>query len=256
LREHNDVQKRAQDTAKEHLLCHDCEILFSGWERSFANKIFYPFVNEDTDTATYQSWLPKFCASLSWRTLVYITEKNNSEERSEAYINAIEGAKQHLSKYLLGIEDNLNQYEQHLYPLDRIEDTSFTSFPPNMNRYFLRTTALDVVGNEKNIFAYTKFPKFMLLGVVKSDNLGRMRSSRVALANGTISPREYRWPDGFVNYIVEKANYISEVYKQIPQQHLDSFDEYIQKNPEKAGSSKLFEAFMHDYEMFGEDVFR
>ena len=45
IREKNEVQKRAQDIAKEHWLCGDCEQLFSRWEREFANKVFYPFVN-------------------------------------------------------------------------------------------------------------------------------------------------------------------------------------------------------------------
>ncbi|WP_198290648.1 hypothetical protein WKI13_13170 [Teredinibacter turnerae] len=211
LREHNELEKRAQDTAKEYLLCAECENLFSAWERNFANRIFYPFVDRDEDSANYEDWLAKFCASLSWRTLVFIMSKNKSEERSEDYNFQIESARIHLEKFLLGQVDNLNKYEQHLYPLDRIEYTTSPGMPPNINRYFLRTTALDIVGNNVGTFIYTKFPKFILLGVVKSNELGRMRSSRAALKQGKIFPKKYRWPDGFADYIVEKANYISGV---------------------------------------------
>ncbi len=113
LREHNELDKRAQDTAKEYLLCAECEILFSGWERNFANRIFYPFVDKNIDRANYTDWLAKFCASLSWRTLVYIRSKNEKEERSQDYINQVEAARMHLEKFLLGEVNNLNQYEQH-----------------------------------------------------------------------------------------------------------------------------------------------
>ncbi len=140
--------------------------------------------------------------------------------------------------------------------MDRIESTTASGFPPNINRYFLRATALDIVGNSKGTFVYTKFPKFILLGVISSGEISKMRSSRVALKQGRILPQRYQWPDGLAEYIMDKAKYVAEIYKRIPQQHLDSFEDYIHKNPDKAGNSKLFEAFMHDYEMFGDGVFR
>ncbi|MEI8632815.1 hypothetical protein P4S72_13995 [Vibrio sp. PP-XX7] len=92
--------------------------------------------------------------------------------------------------------------------------------------------------------------------MIKAKNLKKMRSSRIAIKNGKISPREYWWPDGFINYIVEKAQAVSDAYDKIPEKHRVSFDQYIIKNPDKAANSKLIEAFMYDYDQFGNKVFR
>jgi hypothetical protein len=46
IRQKYEPHKRSQDIAKEYWLCGDCEQLFSKWEREFANKVFYPFVEQ------------------------------------------------------------------------------------------------------------------------------------------------------------------------------------------------------------------
>jgi len=256
LRESNEVQKRAQDLAKEYWLCSDCEDLFSVWETHFANKIFHPFVNKGQSEAYYQEWMSRFCASLSWRTLTFIRSKNTFENDPDDYVQALEKAENHLAKFLLGQEYNLNQYEQHFFPLEKIESTTQKGLPPNINRYFLRTPAMDIIGNSKDIYIYTKLPSFIILGFIRVSKSNKMRSSRIALKSGKISPREYWWPDGFIDYIVEKTNQVAEIYKQIPKNQKEKFEEYIRKNPDKALESKLFEAFLHDYSQFGGDVFR
>ena len=256
LREYNEPHKRAQDTAKEYWLCGECEDKFSAWETKFANTVFHPFVNGKTSVASYENWMSKFCASLSWRTLTYIRFKNPKKDQTEKYYETIGIAERHLANYLLGEVDNLYQYEQHLFPLEGIDSTTSPHLPPNINRYFLRTMAMDIVGNDSNLFIYTKLPCFIFLGVVKCKEPGKIRPSRIAIKQGKISPREYYWPDGFINYIVEKANVVGDAYDSIPKEHRDKIEQYVVDNPEKAVNSKLFEAFMHDYKMFGDDVFR
>jgi len=167
IRESNTVHKRAQDIAKEYWLCAECEGLFSSWERSFANKVLYPFVDYNECIASYGSWMPKFCASLSWRTLTYIHSKSSNRNKVKNYIDAINSAELHLAQYLLNKEISLCQYEQHLFPLGRIESTTKRGLPSNINRYFLRTMAMDIIGNSTDTFIYTKLPSFIVLGLVK-----------------------------------------------------------------------------------------
>lgn len=255
IREKNEIHKRAQDIAKEHWLCGYCEQLFSGWEREFANKVFFPFVNEGKSVATYRSWMSKFCASLSWRTLTYIRSKNPKDEEDVERKALLDEVQEHLKKYLLGETENLYQYEQHLFPLEKIESTDSYDLPPSINRYFLRIMGMDIVGNSTDQYIFTKLPSFMLLGVIKAKNVKAMRSSRIAINSGVLSPREYRWPDGFASYVFEKADEIIELHQSIPQKHLDSFDKYIKENPEKVIKSKQFQAFLDDYERFGGEVF-
>jgi hypothetical protein len=256
IRNSENVERRAQDLAKEYWLCGDCESLFSEWERQFANQVFYPFSDRGESVAQYGSWMAKLCASLTWRTLTYIRSKNADEERSEEYIAAIDRAELHLRRFLLGEEANLGPYEQHLYPVGAIESTDLDGVPVNINRYFLRTIAMDIVGNATDIFVYTKLPGFILLGVVKASSTNKMRSSRIALKQGKLSPTTYRWPDGLSNYLFKKAEDAAEIYRKIPESQREKFDEFIMNNPEKAANSKLFEAFKHDFEQFGDKVFK
>lgn len=255
LREKNQVHKRAQDIAKEYWLCGECEDLFSSWETAFANKIFHPFVNGKTSMAHYDSWMSMFCASLTWRTLTYIRSKNIRDEDRAEYNFALDNAENHLGNYLLGKTNNLNQYEQHIFPLESIKSTTESRLPPNINRYFLRTMAMDIIGNSTDLFIYTKLPSFMVLGLINGSEPKKMRNSRVALKSGKISPREYWWPDGFINYVAGKAEEITETHQKIPANQLKKIEELALRNPEKTVSTKQFKAFLHDYEQFGDDVF-
>ena len=221
IRDNNAPHKRAQDIAKEYWLCGNCEGIFSNWEREFANKVFYPFVDKGESIANYDEWMAKFCASLSWRTLTYLRSKNIKEEKPEDYNNTLDKAERHLEMFLLGTETNLYQYEQHVYPLEPIESTTQTGLPPNINRYFLRTMAMDIIGNSTDLYIYTKLPSFIILGTIKAKEVKRMRSSRIALKSGRLSPREYWWPDGLIKYIIEKAKTATETYNKIPEKQRD-----------------------------------
>lgn len=254
IRLNQNINKRAQDIAKDYWLCESCEQLFSGWEREFANKIFYPFVKNEADSARYGEWLAKFCASLSWRTLSYMRSVN---PRSDESIDEIEMAiLQGLSSFILGNSSNLGTYEQHLYPLDVIESASAgVGLPENINRYFLRTMHMDVLVGEGQVMVYTKLPKFILLGLANHSESKQMRSSRISLKEGRLFPQGYYWPKGFAQYIFGKAKEISQLYKEINPNQQAVIEKAIAKNPERAAASGTIAAFQHDLEMFGKAAF-
>lgn len=256
LRDGNQVSKRQQDIAKEYWLCGSCEDLFSTWERSFSLKIFYPYIEDSSLVTSYGNWLSKFAASLSWRSLTYVRSKNKDETHSQDYLDTLEAAEKNLGDFLLGKANNLYEFEQHIYPLDVIESTSIDNLPTNINRYFLRAIAMDIVGNSQGTFIYTKLPSFIVIGVVKSKQSKEMRSSRVAIGGGIISPRQYVFPDGFGGYIIDAAKKVSDLYDQIPDEQLAKIEKYVVDNPDKVIDSKLFEAIVHDYERFGRKSLR
>ncbi len=252
IRLNQNINKRAQDIAKDYWLCSNCEQLFSGWEREFANKIFYPFVNDETDTAYYGDWLAKFCASLSWRTLSYIRSQSSRSDSAldEKEMKILEG----LASFLLGKTKTLGVYEQHLYPLEPISSTNADA-PENINRYFLRNMHMDVLIGNGQIMVYTKLPRFIILGLSGHSESRQMRSSRVALNGGKISPRSYYWPKGFAQYMFGKAREISEMYKEISSSQQAVIEKALAKNPDRAASSGTLAAFQHDLDMFGKAVF-
>lgn len=256
IRLNHSVNKRAQDTAKDYWLCRECEQLFSDWEREFANKIFYPFVNDDKCEAVYGSWLSKFCASLSWRTLTYIRNANPSGHRGhEGVDDILDQAQSALGDFLLGRTSNPGKYEQHLYPLEAFSETNVRNLPSNINRYILRNMHMDILYGDKGVMIYTKLPSFIILGLTGHAESSKMRSSRVAISSGKISPRQYWWPTGFAEYMFGKAREISDSYKNINPKQRKIIDNALSSNPDRAAFSKTVEAFNHDIRLFGDKAF-
>ena len=75
---------RVQDGIKLHLLCADCEQRFNHWETQFANRIFHPMIQGNTPSASYGAWLLLFCASVSWRALVYFIDGKHIDHVPDA----------------------------------------------------------------------------------------------------------------------------------------------------------------------------
>lgn len=253
IRFNQSINKRAQDIVKDYWLCGSCEQLFSKWEREFANRVFFPFMNEGKSEANYKTWLSKFCASLTWRTLTYVRSQNSA--RSEIAERNLDEAETALASYILGSSDSLGIYEQHLYPLEEMAETNVRDAPPNLNRYFLRTMQMDLLESESSIIIYTKLPGFMLLGLTGHKESKQMRSSRVALKEGRLSPRKYWWPTGFAEYMFEKVRGIVATYASMDKTQKDKITQSILDNPERFKKSGTFKAFEHDLAMFGRKAF-
>lgn len=259
LREKNQVQKRVQDLPKEYWLCGECEDIFSTWEALFSQKIFYPYIDNPSERLQYGNWLSKFVASISWRTLTYIRSKNSDDEanHTDEYIKCLDSAELGLSNYLQGKTDNLFEFEQHIYPVGAIAShTIENNMPKNINRYFLRTVAMDIVGNKEEIYVFTKIPSFIFLGVVKSKLSKVIRSSRISIRGDVLSPREYIFPAGVGEYMFEKAEEINKAYDGIPDDQHRKIHNYMMENKDKVLKSKLFEAIKHDVEQFGKGALK
>ncbi|MGE6387331.1 hypothetical protein ACQKEN_16905 [Pseudomonas sp. NPDC078416] len=253
IRFNQSINKRSQDIAKDYWLCRSCEQLFSAWEREFANRVFYPFMDKEESEARYGSWLSKFCASLTWRTLTYARSLDNthSPKVSQKY-DLAEAA---LAAYLLGEGRSLGVYEQHLYPIAGIAETNVIGAPPNLNRYLLRTMQMSLPESETSQMIYTKLPGFILIGLTGHKDSNAMRSSRVALAEGRLSLRSHRLPRGFLQYIFDEAQDMTDNYSNMDQSQKDKVSKSILSNPERFKSSKTFEAFKRDLSNFGVKAF-
>lgn len=253
IRFNQSIDKRAQDIVKEYWLCECCEQLFSSWEREFARKVFYPFMDKGESRARYDVWLSKFCASLTWRTLTYV--RSLHVEKSDDVSRSLDAAENTLAGYLLGESTVLGKYEQHLFPLESIAETNVRGAPPNLNRYFLRTMQMDLLESESGSIIYTKLPGFLLLGLTGHKESNSMRSSRVTMGEGMLSPRSYRWPTGLAEYMFEKSRQITATYSSMSQAQKDKITKTILDNPDRFRSSRTYEAFKHDLDMFGNKAF-
>jgi len=258
LRNIDNINKRQQDIIKDYLLCNDCELLFSSWEKQFSEKMFIPFLDQKNYVTEYKDWLAKFCASLSWRTLIYIKNKNsNFEDESEYFIDQINLAELNLRNFLLGKQDNLHQYEQHIFPLSEINTPPKSlNLPSNINRYFLRSIGIDVLQGDNDIYLFTKLPTFLILGIVSSNLSSKMRASRVSLKHGVSRPSNLVMPEYLLGYMRNKALEIQEKRNTMSDEQEEKVEKAALDNLDKTADSKSFEAMMHDYNIFSDEIFK
>lgn len=258
LRDIDNINKRQQDIPKEYLLCHNCEILFSGWEKLFSEQIFLPSLDKELYISSYNEWLSKFCASRSWRTLISIKRQNNGfNDESDYFLKQTNRAETHLRDFLLGNTSNLDQYEQHIFPLTEIEKPPESlNFPPNINRYFLRSIGIDVLTGDKDIYTFTKLPTFLIIGIISSKYSKQMRASRVALKQGTLRPSNLVMPEYLLGYMKDKAREIQVKVSGISEDQSNKVYETVISNLDKSADSKSFEAMMRDYKIFGDKIFK
>lgn len=217
-----------------------------------------PFLDKEQYITPYQDWLSKFCASLSWRTLIHIKHQNNNFiGESEYFLNQTNQAEIHLRNFLLGNLQNLNQYEQHIFPLSEIEKPpERLNFPTNINRYFLRSIGIDVLTGDEDIYTFTKLPTFLVIGVIRSKYSKQMRESRVALKQGVLRPTNLAMPEYLFGYMKDKAREIENKMNDISKDQSEKVYKTAIDNLNKTADSKSFQAILHDYNIFGSKIFK
>jgi len=83
-----------------------------------------------------------------------------------------------------------------------------------------------------------------------------MRASRVALKQGTLRPSNLVMPEYLLGYMKDKAREIQVKVSGISEDQSNKVYETVISNLDKSADSKSFEAMMHDYNIFGDKVFK
>ena len=189
---------------------------------------------------------------------VQVSGQNNGfNDESDYFLKQTNRAETHLRDFLLGNTSNLDQYEQHIFPLTEMEKPPESlNFPPNINRYFLRSIGIDVLTGDKDIYTFTKLPTFLIIGIISSKYSKQMRASRVALKQGTLRPSNLVMPEYLLGYMKDKAREIQVKVSGISEDQSNKVYETVISNLDKSADSKSFEAMMRDYKIFGDKIFK
>ena len=236
--------QRAQDGVKCKLLCSECESILSKFEGEFANKIFYPYVENPKVVARYGSWLLKFIVSLTWRSLLFAKDIKTCPF-TEEQIKSSELALEIWRKFLLGEVDNPGIYEQHFIPFDEIIDAENVDLPSNINRYLLRGTQIDCIANKDQAFSYVKIPFFAFFGAIMIKKK-KWKSTLVHVNNGLLHPKTYSLPGEVSSYILEASCKTERMEGDISLNQKAKIEKDINKNLEKFQSSHTFSAMKAD----------
>jgi hypothetical protein len=244
---------RVQDGLKLHLLCRDCEGRFNYWETQFANKIFYPMTQGSFARASYGPWLLLFCASVSWRVLVYCIDGEYLGHVPAALLPSVERAEVIWREFLLGHRPRPQRHEQHILPLPSgaVESYTHSEMPTNINRYLFRTLDMCIESNDRDAFVYSKLGPFCILGFIAMRRPKQWVGTRVNVHGGTIGPREYVMPKPFDRFIFERADIAASLKEEMSDKQTGKIRETFLNNPERAAQSDSIRAMSHDVNLFG-----
>lgn len=257
LRQGMTPNKRVQDGPKRYWLCKSCEGLLNRSETAFAEKLFYPYINE-TFRIMYEDWLLRFCVSVSWRVLCLYQEETQLENNyGPKAIKHIAQAELTWRSFLLGKLPHPGRFHQHIIPVGAIESMSNPKIDPspNLNRYLMRTVGFDLCQNQTMILVYSKLPRFVILGFIHTECPNEWRGTQVRLKQGRIEPQKYHVPFTFIEYLNGRAHQQKEIAASISQRQREKSDQSFRKNVERFVGSDAFVAMQHDVEMFGDDAF-
>lgn len=246
--------KRVQDGYKEYWLCRECEKRLNVWETAFATKVFHPFNEDGGQRIRYQEWLLRFCMSVSWRTLLML-KSMGLDHLSETQRAAADNALATWAKCLLGELPNPGNFEQHLLPLDAIQDTSASDLPPNINRYILRTVDLDVVRSESATFVVTKMSKYFVLGFISVAQPRQWRGTKIHARDGLFGSGEFTVPVQFRDYLFNEAKLYGSTVAKISKNQQQKMDDLMWKNLDRVSKSGSFKAMQHDVQIAGQAAF-
>jgi hypothetical protein len=191
LRNANNINKRIQDGIKQKLLCHDCEELFSNWEKQFAEKIFTPYVAKELDdfgrakgiiqSFQYDEWLLKFIISVQWRIL--IVDDGKIENKDDLHIQKEMGEYREILKdYLLNKRLDTGKTQSHLLffqSFTNVEGNISKEIPDTIDSYILRTSDATIVMKNRKWGVYAKFGPIIAFTTINNWQLKKMIGTRV-----------------------------------------------------------------------------
>ncbi|MBR1200020.1 hypothetical protein JQ574_28920 [Bradyrhizobium sp. AUGA SZCCT0158] len=247
--------RRTQDGIKQDWLCRDCEDLFNSFETPFAGQIFHPYDANPSIRVRYGGWLLKFCASVSWRSLLYLKREGHLTQLNERQLASADDALLTWSRLLRGEYKHTGAYEVHLLPLGEIEDSRGINFPPNINRYLARTVDINLGASESVCFTFSKLGPFAIFGFIESLYPQQWKGTNVLYKGGSFGPGKYTLPIQLVDYLIDRAARTKSAMEKISPIQQEKVAESIRANPVRFLQSGLFKAMQRDVEMFGSDAF-
>ncbi|OCH02714.1 hypothetical protein [Aliivibrio fischeri] len=243
IRTVNNPNRIVQDGLKLPFLCGECEDIFSKWETSFANKIFYPYESGKVSNFIYDESLSKFLASLSYRCLKLSQKENQLDHIEPKLTKYVELALDNLQSYLLGRHEHPKEQRQHLVLLGP------TTFPggyikgvkeSDFNIYTTRAIEYDVISTDNEAFVYIKFLKFLVLCPIKIISNKGWRSSRISHSGGSIEPKLYELNDYVLDRILSGARLLPDNRGLLSSKQRDLIEKNLSKqDPDKLINSPL-----------------
>lgn len=257
LRSHRTPNLRIQDGEKEYLLCWKCEQIFGGWEKTFSEQLFVPLHDPlpVTTPIPYREWALKFAVSVSWRVLQYHSTRGlhhfSNEQKAQA-----DHALNMWRQFLIGERKHPARFEQHLLPLDVIEQHTAGDVSPFLNRYLLRSIHTDVLASKTSAVVYTKLCRVLIFGFIHEENPSGWKGTKLHVNKGLIGPREYLVPGRIFEYMNQKATQVKKALDSLSPKQEQKVAKFIEQNLDELAESEIARAMTYDVHHSGKAAFK
>ncbi len=241
LRQAINIDKRLQDGTKEKFLCSNCEILFSKYEKYFAENIFYPYVNENKTSFEYNKNLQKFIISITWRLI-----KKDLEGFKKFQPEMFEYAKkaeEYWRKIL--IENKIDgRYEHHLLFLNYVEDST-EELPNKFQWYMMRGVDGTIASSKQEIYLFVKFPSMLFITAIFPKSIKSYWKNTIIEENGEIgnNPQVSNHP-GFSDFLFSRVKEMNK--NKLSAKQTKKIGETMLKDLERVKNSKSFEVWLEE----------
>ena len=156
--------------------------------------------------------------------------------------------------FLLGQQQRLDGYEQHLYPFDFLEHHSTPNVSPYINRYLMRTIEFDLVMSTVSVFVYTKLSRMVLIGFIQMPDTEEWKGGNLRLNNGVIGRKHYLVPSEFLDYLSDRADHSWEKLSNLSPSQSQKVTQMLVKKGEAFLESEAFQAVAHDERLIRPDA--
>jgi len=233
--------KRVQDTKKVELLCGDCEMIFSEFEKYFSETIFKPVIDSYNPVLNYNHKLLKFAVSLSWRELTISMQV--CPWKVPVHKLAAEKAEKRWREFLLYDKD-LNGYEHHLLMLRLVTGApKIKGTDINVNWYFFRAIGGAIVQNSKEAFVYMKLPGFVFISPLRPERFAHMTGTLIE-KNGKMEFYNQAPNRKIFKFLIDSSEEALSSLGTISKRQRDTIDADYHKKQNKVQDSYGFNLFL------------
>lgn len=198
---------RIQDLAKDHLLCKDCEGIFSAFEKKFAEKIFSPFHDKQSQFH-YDTWLQKFLISLNWR--VGISGINTNVDISHPLYGTLQDTLEKWRLFLLDKSPSPGSNKNHMIfiGINNIKEFNKVKFDHSMNTRFLRSVDFATVADveEDRLFIYTAITGIAFVSQIHPSSFNGWTNETKITKRGTIKTLQRNDDFEFGHFISQRIS--------------------------------------------------
>jgi hypothetical protein len=234
----NGKPSRSQDLYKRHLLCDQCESVLNEAETFFADKIFYPFKNNELKSIPTDDRLGRFAISVSLRALWIMQLVEHP--LVERWKDQLHGLENEWRNYLLKTPNFVKgSHSHHILLCNEGILTVGLKNSPNLIHSVLRTSAYYLFEKFGKAYVFSNLAGVQVISMISPPELPVSRGTEVYPNQtfGVVGPPGIGW-GGYFQNLLELARKCDEARNRLSVSQREMIECATNKDPERSAMSE------------------